>query len=352
MNEKIDLRPKVLELIKKNGPLVPRDLVKEIGGDTFIIGAVLMQLKDSGKVLVSHTKVGGTPAYYCEGQEENLQELEKYLNEKEKYAYSLLKEKKILRDYGEPTVVRLSLRLIKDFAIPLVVEVNGEDEVFWKWYLTPLDEAEEIIKEILPTIKPSPKAEEKLKEEEPSKENDFEEVEKYFETEKEETIPEKKEMREEIIEEVPIQVQKEEIKEEIKETGNEEVSQEINEEPEEEPKEEIEQIQPSPDKKTEEIQEIIINAAQEGGIIKEIVEGKKFIKEEELKSDEPKEQIIKPAPKKEKRVKKGIRRKSKPKEKPKIKKKAEQKIIKKDTKQKEAKPKKEGFFRKIKKLFW
>ena len=52
------------------------------------------KIKDSGKIFVTNTKVGGTPAYYCEGQEELLQNLEKYLNEKERYAYDLLKEKK------------------------------------------------------------------------------------------------------------------------------------------------------------------------------------------------------------------------------------------------------------------
>jgi len=152
MAEKIDLRPRILEIIQAKGPVIPRDIIKEIGGDTFIIGAVLMQLKDAGSIIVSNTKVGGSPAYYCQGQEEKLQELSKYLNEKEKYSYALLKEHKILRDYEEQTIVRFTLRQIKDFAIPLVVSVNGTDEIFWKWYLTPLDEAEILINQIIDNI--------------------------------------------------------------------------------------------------------------------------------------------------------------------------------------------------------
>lgn len=152
MAEKIDLRPKILEIIQKNGPVIPREIIKETGGDTFIVGAVLMQLKDSGKIFVSSTKIGGSPTYYCEGQEEKLQTLEKYLNEKDKYSYNVLKDNKILRDYDQPTHSRISLREIKDFAIPLVVSVNGNDEIFWKWYTTPLEEAESIIKEIILTI--------------------------------------------------------------------------------------------------------------------------------------------------------------------------------------------------------
>ena len=163
MVEKIDLRPKVLQLIKENGPLIPRDLSKEIGQDTFIIGAVLAQLRDSGEILASNTKVGGSPAYYVEGQEENLQALERYLDPKSKEAYQLLKEHKVLRDYAQPVQVRFSLRQLKDFAMDLTVDVHGTDEIFWKWYLTPVDEVEELILEMIklpePEIKPRPKVE-------------------------------------------------------------------------------------------------------------------------------------------------------------------------------------------------
>ena len=167
MVEKIDLRPKVLELIQKNGPLVPRDISKEIGHDTFIIGAVLAQLRDSGEILASNTKVGGSPAYYVEGQEENLQALEKYLDPKAKEAYTLLKEHKVLRDYSQPVQVRFSLRQLKDFAQDLTVDVHGTDEIFWKWYLTPIEEAEPLILEMIKLPEPERKVEPKI---EPTKE--------------------------------------------------------------------------------------------------------------------------------------------------------------------------------------
>lgn len=146
---KIDLRPKVLELIKNNGPLVPRDISKEIGQNTFITGAMLAQLRDSGEILASNTKVGGSPAYYVQGQEENLQILEKFLDQKSREAYLHLKENIILRDYEQSTQDRFCLRQLKDFAVDLTVEVRGVDEIFWKWYLTPIDEAEKIIMSII-----------------------------------------------------------------------------------------------------------------------------------------------------------------------------------------------------------
>ena len=316
MAEKIDLRPRGLEIIQKHGPVIPRDLVKEIGGDTFIVGAVLMQLKDSGKIFVSNTKVGGTPTYYCEGQEERLQNLEKYLNDKEKYAFNLLKESKVLRDYDQPTVVRLSLRLLKDFAIPLVVEVHGEDEIFWKWYMTSLSDAEEMIKEKLPLIKPH--VLEEVKEEKKIQEDVTLNVES-DDKKAEESVHEAEETEEEI----------QEAKEE-KQESEEIIEKEIDKDSKEEIKEVLQ---------AEEVKE-------EKEIEKEETDSEEFSKEEIKKTVEKKSEDKKIDDIKTEKPKKSS---SKP-----LKKENKTKKVKKNTKGKVArgKPKKEGFFKKIKKFFW
>ncbi len=234
MDTKIDLRPRILEIIQKNGPVIPREVVKEVGGDTFIVGAVLMQLKDSGKIFVSNTKVGGSPAYFCEGQEERLQTLEKYLNENDRYSFNLLKEKKILRDYDVPTHVRLSLRVIKDFSIPLVVSVHGQDEIFWKWYMTSLSEAEDMVKEIILTIP--------IDDEE--KQEDTERKELFVEENinEEKTLKKKEKAEEELIisnDNIEIYNQKDDTKKIILETYNE---QEIEAFEDEEAKEKVDII--------------------------------------------------------------------------------------------------------------
>lgn len=176
MVEKIDLRPKVLELIKEKGPLIPRELSKEIGQDTFIVGAVLAQLRDSGEILASNTKVGGSPAYYVEGQEANLQNLERFLDPKSKEAYQLLKNSKVLRDYSQNVQVRFSLRQLKDFAQDLTVDVHGADEIFWKWYLTPIDEAEPLILDMIKLPEVEKKIEKPKQDEQVIIENKKEEV--------------------------------------------------------------------------------------------------------------------------------------------------------------------------------
>ncbi|MBN1502672.1 hypothetical protein JW930_03945 [Candidatus Woesearchaeota archaeon] len=159
-------KDKVLEIVKNNGPVIPRDIMKRLGTDTFIIGAVLSQLKDSNAIKVSHTKIGGSPFYYAPGQEQKLQQLYEHLHDKEKKAYDILKKSNILQDSKQSPVIRVALRNIKDFAKLLEVNLGGRRELFWKWYLLPNIEAESLIRQQI--IKYLPEREE-IREEVPVK---------------------------------------------------------------------------------------------------------------------------------------------------------------------------------------
>jgi len=54
-----------------------------------------------------------------------------------------------LRDTRLEPLQRVSLRQIKDFAIPLKVQIGNNVELFWKWYLISGQEAESIVKKML-----------------------------------------------------------------------------------------------------------------------------------------------------------------------------------------------------------
>jgi hypothetical protein len=140
---------KVLSIVKEKGPVLPRDVVKEVGSDTFMVGAILSQLAEGKQIKISYAKIGGSPVYYVLGQEEKLDTLYKYLHEKEKKAYDTLKEQKIIRDSTAEPVLRVALRNIRDFAKPLEVNLKGKREIFWKWYLLSNTAAEQIIRENL-----------------------------------------------------------------------------------------------------------------------------------------------------------------------------------------------------------
>lgn len=153
----MDTREKILQIIRLKGPVIPSQVNKEIGSNILIASATLGELASNNLVAVSHLKIGGTPLYYLKGQESRLQQFSDKLNEQEKHAYDLLKQKIVLRDRSLTPVTRVALREIKDFAVHLQVNNKGSLESFWKWYLTTNGEAEERIRNVLG-------AEEKLKE--------------------------------------------------------------------------------------------------------------------------------------------------------------------------------------------
>jgi len=160
-----DKREKALETVKNKGPLLPVQIAKEIETDIMFAGAILSELIANGKIKITSVKVGGSPLYYTDAQEQKLQELVKNLNEKDQRTAELLKEKKVLKDSECGPLERVSLRQIKDFAKSIQVKEGNEIELFWKWYLIKDEEAEELIKKIMgKEEKVIEKPEEKIKE--------------------------------------------------------------------------------------------------------------------------------------------------------------------------------------------
>lgn len=140
-------RERVLEALQKLGPSLPVQIKKFLGeGDTFIIGAVLTELRSAGKLLVSNVKRGGSPFYYLAQHSTRLVQLIPDLGEKERRSAQLLQETGVLEDTAQTPLVRVTLRDIKDYAIPIRVKVNDEEKLFWKWYLLTNEEVEKKIK--------------------------------------------------------------------------------------------------------------------------------------------------------------------------------------------------------------
>ena len=142
----MDYREKILGIIKVKGPVLPVQISKEIGSNILMASAHLAELTANGKLKISAIKVGGSPLYYLAGQEEMLHRFTENMNDKEKKAFDLLMQSKILRDSEQEPVIRVALRAIKDFAVPLNVSYGDNKEVFWKWHLMPDAEAEQAIK--------------------------------------------------------------------------------------------------------------------------------------------------------------------------------------------------------------
>ena len=160
-----DHRERILQFIKAKGPILPGQVAKEIGTDMIMASAHLAELTATKKLKISHIKVGGSPLYFLEGQEEKLHDFIGSFNDKEKKAYDLLNEKKVLRENELEPVIRVALRGMKDFAMPLTVSHNGTSETFWRWHLAIENEVEQLIRKKLGI--PQEKTKEELQKELP-----------------------------------------------------------------------------------------------------------------------------------------------------------------------------------------
>ncbi|MBT3394922.1 hypothetical protein HOA59_01845 [archaeon] len=145
-----DDRFSALSFVKREGPILPAQLAKEINTNILLSSAILSELAENKQVLVTNIKKGGSPLYYISGQEEKLQDLSKFLSVEDKEVYESLKNSVVIRDKTAISEHRISLRRsLKDFAIPLNVKLGKEYELFWKWYLSSNDDAKDRIKEII-----------------------------------------------------------------------------------------------------------------------------------------------------------------------------------------------------------
>ena len=138
-------RDVVLNVVRAKGPVIPNDLKQTLKlGDTILLGAMLSELASKGLVKISSVKRGGSPFYYDPANPASLEKAAEYLNEKDKRTYDLLKEQKVLRDDEHEALTRVSLRNIKDFAVPLTVKTADGDVLHWRYYLVSEKEAEYI----------------------------------------------------------------------------------------------------------------------------------------------------------------------------------------------------------------
>ena len=149
MVDTIQTKNKIMDILKNYGPSLPIQIAKATGMNSLFISAFLSELCGDKKVKMSSLKVGGSPLYLLEGQENQLEKFYNYLHSKEADAFIMLKENKILRDSEQDPAIRVALRAIKDFA----VSFRKDGEIYWRYLQVPESEviimlSEETSKEI------------------------------------------------------------------------------------------------------------------------------------------------------------------------------------------------------------
>ncbi len=150
----------VLRVVREQGPTLPIQIKKVLGGDTLLIGAILSELLATKEILVSKTRFGSSPAYYTTGQEKGFSRLSLYLTPEQRKTLQILQQKKVLEDKKQTLESRIALRQLPDFCIPTPMK----GKLFWRWHETTeglpkprLKPKKKTVKKIHPKRKPSRK---------------------------------------------------------------------------------------------------------------------------------------------------------------------------------------------------
>lgn len=133
LNDAMQTRERIISFIRLRGPSLPVQIAKETGLSILFASAFLSELYGEKEIKISNLRVGSSPLYFIPGQEPQLENFSNYLKSKEKEAFLILKEKKILKDSDLQPAIRVALREIKDFAIPF----EKNNEIFWRYFLRP-----------------------------------------------------------------------------------------------------------------------------------------------------------------------------------------------------------------------
>jgi hypothetical protein len=148
MQDTSKIKERIIQIIRTKGPNFPSPIASEIQTSILFTSAFLSELLSDKQVKITYMRVGSSPIYYISGQESQLELFAtKYLKSKEKEAFILLKENKIIKDSNQAPAIRIALREIKDYAIPY----EKKDGLYWKYFLISEEEInsqkeEEILK--------------------------------------------------------------------------------------------------------------------------------------------------------------------------------------------------------------
>lgn len=152
----VQTKEMILTFIRNRGPSLPVHIAQYIKTSPLFVSAFLSELYREQKLFMSDLKVGSSSLYLIPGQEQMLENFTQYLNQKEMEAFNLVKKEKLLEDQKLPPAIRVAIRAIKDFAIPIKIKNESNELLFWKYAFTPDSEIQQIINPTKKEEKPIP----------------------------------------------------------------------------------------------------------------------------------------------------------------------------------------------------
>jgi len=151
-----DMKGRITSFMRIRGPALPIHISKETKTTLLLASAFLADLVSEKTIKISNLKVGGSPLYYLPGQEAMLENFHKFMPGKEREAFLLLKEARILKDDEQEPAIRVALRAIKDFAKPYTIKFQDQVLIFWQYFSLNEEDARKLISEKLELLPPMP----------------------------------------------------------------------------------------------------------------------------------------------------------------------------------------------------
>lgn len=139
---------KVLNVVETVGPVLPTEISKTVGMDSFLVSAILATLVKNNSVKHSNRRIGSSLIYYVSAsQEERMRgRLLGELNELEKKALERIKALRVAFDEDLYPQERLMLKELKDFAMPIQVRLDDGREIHcWKYHEVSDEELKQIV---------------------------------------------------------------------------------------------------------------------------------------------------------------------------------------------------------------
>lgn len=149
MQNILDKKSFIVELIKNEGPVLPSGISKKVNMTLLFTSALLSEMVADKTLKISYLKIGGSPLYYLPGQENLLEKHINHLNAQEKESFEMLKQHNVIMEETLDPVHRVAIKSIKDFASSVTISVEGKERTFWKIYSLSLEESQEKIKQLL-----------------------------------------------------------------------------------------------------------------------------------------------------------------------------------------------------------
>lgn len=136
------IKERIIQTLKQKGPSLPIPVAKAIEQPSLFASAFLSELYSEKRVKISNMKVGGSPLYFLPGQEVLLENFQDYLKGREKEAFLLLKERKLLEHDKLDPATRVALASLRDFAFPF----KYNEKIYWKYFTADDDQVLEEVK--------------------------------------------------------------------------------------------------------------------------------------------------------------------------------------------------------------